>query len=241
VFSLYQLVELFFWIFQPFAMSGIVHVPYIMSFYLEAYAVVPFLGSYLVILFIWMEVYHGKRDRPVKLYRYYIFIMLILIFTQIGLFLYDIFTIDKKQLIPRGGFLSDRASLPQMVWLFLSSGVYFLISLLYCLYGIRIYCRFSQFKSGVIASKLENILPRLKLTTAFIWIFFTLRFLIVTLADIANWNITWWSNFLFYFFLDLLPILVLLYTFVFHNFNNMHNPSDMKLNSSIMKPNGISR
>jgi len=192
-----SIARMLFWAAQPFWYQKLMPLPASVNVYWNFIPSMVFIGSYLVILFLWMKIFHQRDLRNL-----YITVLSILFFFEFVLIAADITLSpeDVSQRVPQG------ATTLQQAIIVYTGATYLLISLAFLYYGTRIYCQ------GLTP---PNILPHLIILTILCWILLTLRGAFVLWNSTAPWedSLFWWVDITYFGLLEVLPIVLMLVVF----------------------------
>jgi len=203
-----------FWFIQPFYMSEMIVINSKVNAY---WAVLPGLfifTDYLVILFLWIQIYHSDEETTLDIKPYFIYIASLVYGVALSLMIADfiIYPVSPFQPVPKFD-----TTLSRTLILFVAT-VYLLASIGYIFYGIRFYRRLAN---RPLLYK-NNILPRVLAVTALCGICFVVRAVLVLLDSFfgvftadseSEMEFYWWFDMAYYIPLEIGPLMLMLKLF----------------------------
>eukprot|EP01124_Arcella_intermedia_P013836 TRINITY_DN20221_c0_g1_i1.p1 TRINITY_DN20221_c0_g1~~TRINITY_DN20221_c0_g1_i1.p1 ORF type:complete len:285 (-),score=19.21 TRINITY_DN20221_c0_g1_i1:77-931(-) len=197
-----------FWLFYDWGMSAprdiLFHFTIIPSFII--------VNLYLAILFLWIEICHSY-DRIIDLRFFYSCLLTLKTAMEITTVLVDILFVP-TQIIAEDRDISLPVTTSQIFLSLYVTTCYFIISMLFLYYGVRVYFRFSHMRHHRLK---EVALFRVKLQTVLCWACFTTRFIIVAWSSLSSSaTYTYTSVFFdisYYGCCEVLPLLLMLSIF----------------------------
>jgi len=170
-----------FWFVQPFHVSKMIELNPVVNAYWAVFPGLFICTDYLVILFLWIQIYHSAEDNPVNMKPYFLYIIGIMYMVSFSLMIGDFITSTGKD---HQKVISFDNTLQKSLVLFMAS-LYLMGSIGYVVYGIRFYLRLTR--RPLLLSKVKtNILPRVLIVTALCGICFTTRAVLVLLDSFFN-------------------------------------------------------
>jgi len=206
-----------FWFIQPFHVSKLLEIHKLINAYWSIFPGLFICTDYLVILFLWIQIYHSNEDNPIDIKPYFLYILGIIYMISFSLMLGDFITFAQ----PKGDtkIPTYESPLQRTIILFMAS-LYLLASLGYVGYGVRFYQRLSRRPLLQVKVK-TDILPRVVVITILCGVCFTLRAILVIVDSyfdlfmklVGNSDFYWWLDPAYYIPLEILPLLLMLKLF----------------------------
>jgi len=199
-----------FFVLQPLIIEDIITLDNQLNFLLNSLPSLLFFSDYLIILFLWAEIYHnihGSNHAKIVLLRP-VFIAVTVSMYSCAFILYIIdFVHEKPTSNSSVAYDSNRTEF--VLSLFVIS-FYFFTSLAFLFYGIRIYSKFQKFLAS--HSKIRRqIMRKIFSITLLVSGCFFLRVVIVTYGTIENLSELWWFDGCYFFFLEWFPLTMMMY------------------------------
>jgi len=208
-----------FWFVQPFHVSGMFVLNQLVLNYWAMFPGLFICTDYLVILFLWIQIYHGTEENPVDMKPQFLFLTGIMFLIAFSLMIGDFITTTNsdKQVV-----ITYNTTLQQTMVLFVAS-MYLLGSIGYMVYGMRFYLRLSR--RPFLIDKIKNkILPRVLIVSSICGICFTTRAILVLLDSFFNifsghqgdrdrQEFYWWFDPVYYIPLEIAPLILMLKLF----------------------------
>jgi len=198
-----------FFLLQPFIMEGVMKVDNRLNFFMNTLSSFFFFSDYLIILFLWAEIYHNahainhvqiEKLRP-------IFLALTFAMYCVVAVLYAVDFIHMK---PDYSTVSNNANYIEVAVSLFCTAIYLLTSIGFLVYGLRIYYKF---QSVPAATKSRNqVLRRIQIITLLVTSCFIVRIGIIIWGATTNLSAHWWFDGLYFTFLELVPLFLMLYT-----------------------------
>jgi hypothetical protein len=196
---------------QPYVMEDKIQM---LNFVNLALNLVPsffFFSCYLIILFLWAEIYHnayGGGEKNIQRLRPIYFtvtaVMYLIVITLLGLdwILYDSVH-DGKSNVP------DASTLMEKILFCFDGGLYITTAIGFVVYGGRFYAKFLH--GGPLLTKMrDTVLPKVKILTLLCTLCFVARAVITivgTFMPLADWV---WLDLVYFFCLELIPLILML-------------------------------
>lgn len=162
----------------------------------------------MLILFLWAEIYHDMSGMNTKRLRYVFFAIQAIIYITIT----TLFTVDVI-LYPDQHCVQVNIATPlESGVMIVDSTLYILTALGYLIYGIGFYYKFTGANKPLLSKMRLTILPKVKYFTAVCTFCFLFRGALTMWNSLENWpNDFWWIDPVYYVFLEILPILLMLF------------------------------
>lgn len=198
--------SVFFYI-VPFNSSQIFHIPNKAAFVLGTMPPFLFLSCYILILFLWAEIYHEiDVNSQKKLQLIYFGTQGLLYGLVVILFLVDIFTTpsEYKSQVEIG-------SPPERAVMVIDASLYIVTALAFLVYGICFWYKFTHVNRALLVKMRHSILPKVKYFTALCSLCFLVRGGLTLSNAISNWpSYFWWFDLCYYLLLEIVPICMML-------------------------------
>ena len=167
-----------------------------------------FLSCYMLILFLWAEIYHDVAvDQQPRMQYIYFGIQGVLYSLVTILFIVDIFT-TKNEYAPQ----VEIASVPERIVMVLDSSLYILTALAFLIYGLGFYYKFTRVNRALLVKMRHSILPKVKYFTALCSLCFLVRGGMTLSNAVSNWPARfWWFDLCYYGLLEILPVTLMLF------------------------------
>lgn len=197
---------------QPFNSAEIVLIPNSIIFIIVSLPSFLFLSCYMIILFLWAEIYHDINGADTsnnnnKISIFYFSIQTIIYIVVIILFIIDLnlnLHLRKNQV--------SASSIYQTVILLIDASLYIATALGFLVYGISFYLKFNEAKDILFAKIRLTILPKVKYFTILCSFCFLTRGALTFWSAFQNWSDAyWWIDFTYYLTLEILPIILMLF------------------------------
>jgi len=225
------LVRAAFFAVQPFVYEDLLaKLPPKLNLYLNVLPTYPFLSCYVIILFLWAEIYHSTTDEPADLRNNFIGISGVMYFIVVALVISDlVIPYDvPHQKIPTAVTISE------LIIFTYTGSLYLIVSIGFGVYGGRFYWRFRRGAPLLQRTRLE-ILPRVKQLTAMVAFCFVSRGILVILSTYEFWiDDFWWFDFFYYTLLEVIPLILML--LILKNKNGSNRGSMRVGGSSLQEP-----
>lgn len=196
---------------QPFVLEEMIAVPNLVNLLMQTIPSFLFFSCYLIILFLWAEIYHtihspGSVDilrlRPIYFgtqgFMYAVVIVLELV---------DRFAYPNMGPCPKPDI---HTPMQRAIWFF-DASLYLISALGFLIYGGRFYFTFSRDRKPLLAKMRNTVLPKVKYLTIMLSICFLIRGGMTLSNGITNWtNSLWWIDLVYYAVLEVLPIVLML-------------------------------
>jgi len=198
-----------FFILAPFLREGSVVMSNKWNMILNASPSFLFFSDYLIILFLWAEIYHNTQDEGLgisKLRPTFVAINLIMYCVVALLYVLDFVLFPEHQYEN----VAHTVDTIQKIVMTIDVGTYLMTSLAFLVYGSRIYLKFSAIP--IYSKKRQEILRKIQAITCLVALCFLTRVIIVYLGAF-KWNMSklWWFDGTYYVCLELLPIALMLH------------------------------
>eukprot|EP01119_Soliformovum_irregulare_P010141 TRINITY_DN2473_c0_g1_i1.p1 TRINITY_DN2473_c0_g1~~TRINITY_DN2473_c0_g1_i1.p1 ORF type:complete len:294 (+),score=67.31 TRINITY_DN2473_c0_g1_i1:48-929(+) len=206
-----------FFILQPFIMEDNIKVENKTNVILNSLPSFLFFTNYLIILFIWAEIYHyAHRSTQVGISKLRpIFITVNVVMYIVIFFLYLL----SYLMYPKPDYLNvsnanDKAEIA-LFWFDIT--IYFFTSVGFLAYGTRIYYKFARVP--VYTKSRRHILRKIQVITVLVSLCFLIRIGLILLDVAFNVNVSgfWWFDGTYYFCLEVIPLGLMLYLLHGHN------------------------
>lgn len=166
-----------------------------------------FLSCYILILFLWAEIYHEVEPTKQKRLQIIYFGIQAVLYTIVGvLFLVDILTTrsEYKSQVEIG-------SPPERAVMVIDAILYIVTALAFLIYGIGFYYKFTRVNRALLVKMRHGILPKVKYFTALCSLCFFVRGGMTLSNAISNWpSYFWWFDICYYMLLEVVPICLML-------------------------------
>lgn len=166
-----------------------------------------FLSCYILILFLWAEIYHEVEPTKQKRLQVIYFGQQGVLYGIVGiLFLVDILTTrsEYKSQVEIG-------SPPERAVLVIDAILYIATALAFLVYGIGFYYKFTRVNRALLVKMRHGILPKVKYFTALCSLCFFVRGGMTLSNAISNWpSYFWWFDMCYYLLLEIVPICLML-------------------------------
>jgi len=199
--------RLVFFAIQPFVYEGAVpRLDPKLNIYLNTIPTFPILSCYVVVLFLWAELYHSDSDSPPNTRKYFGFVMSAIYFVLVALIVCDFILMP---VLPQEKIPLATTLLETIIFTY-TGALYIAVSIGFALYGYRFYVRFSDVPSLMGVVKFE-LLPRVKLLASLCVVIFTIRGACVIWDTYSPWPAEWWwVDLVYYTLLEVVPIILML-------------------------------
>jgi len=204
-----------FWLIQSFNQSKLIPIHPFINVYWSIFPGLFINTDYLVILFLWIQIYHSNEDNPLDIKPYFLFITGMIYLVAFSLMIGDFVTEPSRDMkIPTYETLLQKALVLFMACLYLGGSVGYVV------YGVRFYQRLSRRPLLQVKVK-TDILPRVVVMTILCGVCFTLRATLVIMDSVFHffsyfWNpldFYWWLDPAYYIPLEICPLLLMLKLF----------------------------
>jgi len=193
-----------FFLLQPFIMEGNLELPNRVNNILDSLPSFFFFTDYLIILFLWAEVYHFREGLQLK--RLGVVFALVNVAMYMGLVL--LYTLDvtiSKRVYTAAS--EDISTIEKVIQGYLAT-IYLSTSLGYLSYGLMIYLKLSASQT---TPKGRWAVRKIQLLASIISVCFLIRAILVVL-DIfqVDLSVHWWLDLVYYASLECLPLLLMI-------------------------------
>lgn len=200
-----------FFLMAPFLIEGDVHMHNNVNFLLNELPSFIFFVDYLIVLFLWMEIYHNahmgsKATRRVNILRPIFWIFVILLWFVVGLLFALDFTVAKTQHTK----VSSTTNPVETTLLVLDGTMYIVTTIGFVIYGVSIYRTLSRML--LMTATTSRVMRRIQVITLMVAVCFNIRAIFVLWAAVpdADFYTNWWFDGVFFFFGEWIPLLLLL-------------------------------
>jgi len=201
------LIRAVFFALQPLIMENQITIGNTINLILNTLPSFLFFSNYLIILFLWAEIYHYAHEEIhvgiAKLRPIFISITVLMYGVIVLLYLLNYFLYPPHYLN-----VSQTSNYVEMTIEFFGGSIYALTSIGFILYGIRIYFKFSSIPIYTITRK--QVLRKIQVITVLVSMCFFIRSAIVIVAGFQDISAYWWFDGVYYFFLELVPLFLML-------------------------------
>jgi len=193
---------------QPFIVWELIVV---LNFINVCLNVVPsffFFSCYLIILFLWAEIYHsayGTGKHISKLRPIYFTVVIVMYLTVIIILILDwlIYRPISVKVIP-----DPSTPLEKGLFVF-DAGLYLATALGFCIYGGSFYMKFVR--GGPLLTKMrETVLPKVKILTILCTLCFMARALLTIISMFARLDEWIWLDLVYYVSMEFIPLILML-------------------------------
>jgi len=192
---------------QPFIMEADLRIDNKLNMILNTLPSFIFFSNYLIILFLWAEIYHyAHEDSHVGIAKLQpIFLLICALMYGIVCTLY---VIDFIVYSPDYVSVSINSNPVETTILLFDVFIYALTSLGFILYGVRIYFKFSSVP--IYTNTRRQVLRKIEVISMLVSLCFIIRCAVVILGVTTNMSAFWWFDGIYYFLLELLPLVLML-------------------------------
>eukprot|EP01128_Nolandella_sp_AFSM9_P000373 TRINITY_DN10533_c0_g1_i1.p1 TRINITY_DN10533_c0_g1~~TRINITY_DN10533_c0_g1_i1.p1 ORF type:complete len:332 (+),score=39.24 TRINITY_DN10533_c0_g1_i1:152-1147(+) len=214
-----------FWIMQPLVFSEVIDLPTDVNFYWNMIPSYLFFSCYLVILFLWVEIYHKNAaavPRFVNFHAIYGGVLAAMYCSLLALIVADLASPSNS---PKYSPVPMAETLYRELMVYSVASLYLMVTAGFVVYGLLFYCRYQgQGRQPLLQKMREAVLPRLRNLTIFVTIIFTARAsltLSTHLMHVPQSTFTWLD--LAYFGpLEVFPLVLMM--LIFRTKNQPTNP-----------------
>ncbi|EGC37963.1 hypothetical protein DICPUDRAFT_76443 [Dictyostelium purpureum] len=198
---------------QPFVREGEIVIPNQANILLNTLPSFTFFSTYLIVLFIWVEIYlisYGSSMRSIKALPIIFNVLTVVMYTALIILYVLDFTLYPIQHNP----VSEFSTLPEMIIGYYDVGCFISASVLFFFFGLSLVIKFRHSQKNFAEDKRKTILRRITLLTGLICFCFLLR-AAITLFALVDLNLIssywWWFDGAYYCGLEIVPLWIMLY------------------------------
>jgi len=201
------LVRASFFALQPFIMEDDLRMDNKLNMILNTFPSFIFFSNYLIILFLWAEIYHyAHEDSHVGIEKLQpIFIGMT---TTIYGVIFLLYALDYLLFSPQYMNVSWNSNPVEDAILVFGVVIYAITSIGFVLYGLRIYFKFSSVP--VYTSTRKQVLRKIQVISMLVSLCFITRCVLILLGIFTNLSQYWFFDGLYYFLLELVPLFLML-------------------------------
>jgi len=192
---------------QPFIMENEVRIDNKLNLILNTLPSFLFFANYLIILFLWAEIYHyAHQESHVGIERLQpIFIVITGLMYGVVAVLY---CLDFILYPPHYLNVSESSNPVESTIYLFGVAIYTFTSIGFLLYGIRIYFKFSSVP--IYTNTRKQVLRKIQVISMLVSFCFITRSALIILGILVNMSEFWWFDGVYYFFLELVPLVLML-------------------------------
>jgi hypothetical protein len=192
----------------PFNSAKLINIPNKANFVLGTLPPFLFLSCYMLILFLWAEIYHDvSAELQIRMQHIYFGIQAVLYGLVAILFIVDIFT-TKSEYKAQVEIVSG----PEIAVMVIDATLYIVTALAFLVYGIGFYYKFTRVNRALLVKMRHTILPKVKYFTALCSLCFLVRGGLTLSNAVSNWPMNfWWFDLGYYGLLEIVPIILMLF------------------------------
>ncbi|KAN0041308.1 hypothetical protein ACTFIV_003846 [Dictyostelium citrinum] len=232
------IVRAVFMFLQPFVREGSIVIPNQANVLLNTLPSFTFFSTYLIVLFIWVEIYmisYGTMMRSIKnLPTIFNISTCIMYIALIILYILD-FTLYRLDY----NTVSTFTTLPEIIIGYYDVGCFILASFLFLFFGISLVVKFRHQQKNFAEDKRKVILKRITFLTGLICCCFLLRAAITCFALVDLHLISgywWWFDGAYFTVLEIVPLWIMLYLLQMDR-NKTRIPSEYNERTSLINSN----
>jgi hypothetical protein len=196
---------------QPFIMEGVIEILNFWNAILNVFPSFFFFSCYLIILFLWAEIYHNTYGpaKSINKLRPIYFIVTALMYGVVITILVADWVVNHDILVKQHEKIPEpRTTLERAVFL-IDGSIYLITALGFIIYGGSFYVRFVR--AGPLLSKMrETVLPKVKLLTILCTLCFVARSVLTIVGAFGNIAAWEWIDLVYYVGLELIPLILML-------------------------------
>jgi hypothetical protein len=193
-----------FFFLQPFVMEQTISIANRANMFLNYLPSFFFFSDYMIVLFLWAEIYHFRLEVRVNRLRPIFWTLTALMYILVIIIFVLDFTVSKKVYLSS----SEPASVFEQVLMTYDASIYFLSSLAFLVYAAGVY-----FRLGSVPSETRRVLLRRILFIAgMISLCFIARAVLVLYNSWVNLNTSdaWWFDGVYFTLLEVLPLCMMI-------------------------------
>lgn len=171
-----------------------------------------FISCYLIILFLWIEIYHDISGsyssilRPIFFISQGLIYTIVIVLNVLNIILYK----SDKDKKPKTFEMVVESPFEKALHIFLAV-LYSLSAFGFLIYGLCFYCNITREKKPLLLRFRQTVLPKIRNLTILCSICFLIRGALTLWNGIEDWpRGKWWVDPLYYFLLEILPILLMM-------------------------------
>jgi hypothetical protein len=203
------LIRSVFFLLAPFIMENTVVLDNKVNVVLNTLPTYFFFSDYLIILFLWAEIYHYAQEKEaptIQRLQPIFFGVNIVMYVILGiLYALDWILNRDHEYFP----IAMAANTEQrIIWIF-GVAIYTFTSVGFLVYGARIYYKFSRLPT--YSPKRQRVLRKIQIITVLVSLCFIIRVVIIILGSVIwSWSEYWWLDGAYFFLLEVVPLLMML-------------------------------
>ncbi|KAN0047636.1 hypothetical protein ACTA71_002020 [Dictyostelium dimigraforme] len=224
---------------QPFVMEKAMNLPNQANILLNSLPSFTFFSTYLIVLFIWVEIYiisYGHSIRSIRnLPTVFNICTCIMYIVLIVLYILD-FTLYRPDY---SDAVSAFRTLPEVIIGYYDVSCFILASLLFLFFGISLVVKFRRQQKNFAEDKRKVILKRITILTGLICFCFILR-AAITLFSLVHLHLIsmyWWFDGAYFSMLEVIPLSIMLYLLQVDRNKTKIPPSENNERTSLINSN----
>lgn len=185
-----------------------INIPNSVNFIMGTLPPFLFLACYMLILFLWAEIYHevtGEQEKKMK----YIYFGIQGVLHGLVIISFIVNAATAPVTISHQVTINEPLERAVMI---IDAILYILTALGYLVYGIGFYYKFTRVNRALLAKMRRTILPKVKYMTALTSLCFFVRGGMTLSNAFSNWpNAFWWFDSFYYIILEIVPVILMLF------------------------------
>ena len=202
-------------LFDPLMLQGSMHISNRTDLFLDFCPSVLFFSCYVVLLFLWVELYHyPARGSGMRIHRLrvHLLIVLALMFGVFGV----LFILDAVLYSSPSVPISGPANIVERILILYTAAIYVICCVAFSVYGLLVLVPLWRSQGGLgFSPKRRDMLLRLLGLTMLIMCIFALRAAMVFIGFFANWSFVSYFDLLYYLTCEICPILIMFFILLF--------------------------
>jgi len=192
---------------QPFIMENEVRIDNKLNLILNTLPSFLFFANYLIILFLWAEIYHYAHEEShvgIEKLQPIFAIATGLMYSVVAI----LYLLDFILYPPHYLNVSESSNPVESAIYLFGVAMYTVTSIGFILYGIRIYFKFSSVP--IYTNTRKQVLRKIQVISMLVSFCFITRSGLIILGILVNMSGFWWFDGVYYFFLELVPLVLML-------------------------------
>jgi hypothetical protein len=206
-------------LFDPLMLANTLQLSNRTDLFLNIFPSVLFFSCYLILLFIWVELYHYPVRGRMRIHhlRVHLWVVLGVMFAIfLVLFLVDLIVFPSKLVS-----ISSPSNVVERILILFVAAIYVITCVAFTVYGFLVLVPLWRTKGGAdSAGKRRDMLLRLLALTMLIMIIFLVRAAMVFIGYFSNWSFISFFDLLYYVTCEILPIFMMFFILLYRGGNN---------------------
>lgn len=217
-------------LFDPLMLMKTVQISNRTDLFLDLFPSILFFACYLILLFLWVELYHYPARAGLRIHslRFHLFFVLGLMFCIFGvLFVVDLVVFDSSWVS-----IAGPANIVERILILYIATLYLVTCVAFTVYGLLVLVPLWRSPTGSSAKRRDMLLRLLGLTML-IMVIFLVRAAFVFIGFFSNWSFVAYFDLLYYVTCEVLPIVTMFFILLYRGTSASHTGLNSSINQNL--------